>query len=428
MKRSTIIIMTLLGGWLCSAEAHETVTITQCYEWARENFPQIRRFDLIDRTEQYNLSNAGKGWLPQLAVSAKASYQSDVTKLSFAEQLSDLVPGIDIPIQKKDQYQMAVEVDQTLWDGGMIRSAKEATRAEADYNRKQLESDLYLLNERVNQIYFGCLVHDEMLAQNSLLQQDLQLNLDRVVAMMENGVSNLSDRESLEVELLNAKQKEIELKASRKAYGQMLSVLTGKQLTDALLQIPLVAGEELPVTIRRPELQAFEAQSLWIETQNRQLTAGLMPRIGAFVQGGYGRPGLNLLDNTFNPYYVAGVRLSWNLGKLYTLKNDRRKVEVNRRMVDVQRETFLFNTRLQMLQQHAEVRKLAELMVTDERIVRLRESIKRSAEVKFANGVISVTDLIREIHAEDMARQTASLHKIQQLFSIYNYMYTVNNE
>lgn len=426
MKRSVLMIAVLLGGWLGNVRGQEKATITQCYEWARENYPQVRQFGLIDRLEQYTLSNAGKTWLPQLSVGAKASWQSDVTKLSFANQLSGMFPELDIPVVAKDQYQVVAEVNQTIWDGGMARSVKESAKAEAAFNRKQLESDLYVLNDRVNRLYFGCLLQDEMLARNALLQKDLQLNLERIVAMIANGTANDSDRESMEVELLNARQQEVELKALRKAYGQMLAALTGKPLTEAVLQIPSADGSELPVAIHRPELQALDAQSDLLETQKHRLTAGLMPRIGAFVQGGYGRPGLNMLEDSFRPFYIAGVRLSWNLGKLYTLKNDRRKVDVDRHSVAVRRETFLFNTRLQMLQQHTEIQKLSELMRTDDRIVSLRESLKRAAEVKLENGVISVTDLIREIHAEDLARQTASLHRIQLLYSIYSYIYTVN--
>ena len=151
-----------------------------------------------------------------------------------------------------------------------------------------------------------------------------------------------------------------------------------------------------------------------------------MPRVGAFLQGGYGRPGLNMLDDGFNSFYMAGVRLSWNMGKLYTLKNDRKKVETARRSVEVQRETFLFNTRLQLMQQNTEIKKITDLMKADEDIIRLRTNIKQAAEVKLENGIISVTDLIREINSEDMAKQTAATHRIQQLQAIYNYIYTTN--
>lgn len=408
----------------------EVITLSECYEWAHANYPLIRQHKLIEQTEQYNLSNATKGWLPQLSVSAKATYQSDVTKLPFdAEKLSAIIPGLEIPTLNKDQYQVVAEVNQTIWDGGTIRSTRQLTQAQAVADQEQLESDLYALDDRVNQLYFGCLLQDELLRQNVLLQKELQINIDRIAAMIDNGVANQSDLESMQVELLNARQKEIELKAGRKAYGQMLAVLIGKPYTEQqTLQIPVLPGTSLSGTINRPELRALDARSNMLEIQNKQVTAGLMPRIGAFIQGGYGRPGLNMLENSFEPFYIAGVRLSWNMGKLYTLKNDRRKVETNRQAVEVQRETFLFNTRLQLLQQNTEIRKITDLMKKDEEIIRLRTSIKNAAEAKLANGVISVTDLIREINSEDMAKQTAAAHRIQQLQAIYNYMYTTNEK
>lgn len=416
----------IIGG---GAKAQERVTLSQCHEWAQANYPLIRRYDLIGQTERYNVSNAAKGWLPQLAVNAKATYQNEVTKLPFdADMLSALIPGIQIPTVSKDQYQVVAEVNQTIWDGGAIRSTRRLAEAQAAADRKQLESDLYELNDRVNQLYFGCLLQDELIRQNGLLQKELQINIDRLTAMMANGVANMSDRESMEVELLNARQKEIELRASRSAYGKMLAAFVGKP-EGLVLEIPSLPGTApLSASIDRPELRALDAQGDLLDRQNGALTAGLMPRVGAFLQGGYGRPGLNMLKDGFDPFYMVGVRLSWNVGKFYTLKNDRRKIAASRQNVEVQRETFLFNTRLQMAQQNTEIRKIADLMKADDEIIRLRTSIKEAAEAKLANGVISVTDLIREINAEDQARQSAATHRIQQLQSLYNYMYTTNTE
>ncbi|GHU59673.1 transporter [Bacteroidia bacterium] len=407
---------------------HAQLSLTQCYELARTNYPLIKQYGLIEQTEWYNLSNVAKGWLPQLSVNVKASYQSDVTKLPFdVNRISALIPGFNIPTLSKDQYQAVAELTQTVWDGGMISSTRELSRAQATAERAQLESDLYNLNERVNQLYFGCLLQGELLHQNILLQKELQVNIDKVTSMMLNGVANQSDKESLEVELLNARQRATELTAGRKAYLSMLGALIGKPLNESFaLQVPTMPGNTLSTSINRPELQALEARSNLMEIQNKQLDAGLMPRIGLFVQGGYGRPGLNMLENSFNPFYVAGIRLSWNLGRFYTLKNDRRKVETSKRTIDVQRETFLFNTSLHLIQQNTEIQKMNDLLQTDDEIVRLRNSIKEAAEVKLANGVISVTDLIREINAEDMARQTVAIHRIQQLMAICNYMYTTN--
>ena len=430
MKRICVILFLCLPLLPGIANGQEKITLAQCYEWARANYPQIRQYGLIGQTEQYNLSNAVKGWLPQVTVNAKATYQSDVTKLPFdADNLSAVMPGLEIPALSKDQYQVVAELNQNIWDGGTIHTSRQLTKAQAAADREQLESDLYTLNDRVNQLYFGCLLQEELIRQNVLLQKELQINIDRITAMMANGVANQSDRESMEVEFLNARQKEIELKASRVAFGRMLSAMIGKPYDkDRILEVPNVPGNPLSGEINRPELKALDAKSYLLELQNKQITSGLMPRIGAFVQGGYGRPGLNMLEDSFDLFYIAGVRLSWNMGKLYTLKNDRRKVATTLQQVEVQRETFLFNTSLELMQQNTEIQKISDLMKADDEIIRLRTSIKKAAEVKLENGVISVTDLIREINAEDVAKQTAAAHRIQHLNAGYNYMYTTNNE
>lgn len=406
--------------------AQQRATLVQCYQWAEANYPQIRQYGLIDRAEKYDLSNTGKAWLPQLNITAKATYQSDVTKLPI--DLSQLPVDIAMPTLSKDQYQVAAEVAQMIWDGGATRAGRALTKAEAEADRKQLQSELYTLKERVNQLYFGCLLQDELLRQNRLLQKELQINLNRVKALIVNGMANESDRDLLEVELLQVRQRETEIKTERMAYIRMLAYFTGqKELEEAEFVKPELPADHLPGTIYRPELEALQAKSLYVESQNKLITAGLMPHFGAFVQAGYGRPGLNMLEDKFNPFYIAGVRVNWNLGKLYTLKNDRRQVEVARRKLDVTRETFLFNTQMQLISQNEEIRKLTQLMQSDDAIMRLRANVKKAAEAKLANGVITVSDLIREINAEDMARQTAVIHQTQHLMAIYQFMYLTNN-
>lgn len=423
-----LYVIWIIGVLLpASLWSQDKITIDRCYEWARENYPQIQRFRLIEQTEQYTLSNASKGWLPQVKVTANASYQSDVTKLPL-DNLSSLVPGLEIPTLNKDQYKAAAEVNQTIWDGGQIQLSKEQAKARSEADKKELESQLYALRERVNNLYFGCLLHDQLIRQNALLQDELQININRIEAMMVNGMANMSDKEKFEVELLNARQKETELKAARMAYLNMLEVLTGKpSVKQADMEIP-VSPESLSQEIMRPELQALAAREGALNVSNKMLNVGLRPTIGAFVQGGYSRPGLNMLDNDFKGYYIAGVRMAWNIGNFYTVKNNRKLIESDLRQLDVERETFLFNTRLQQVQEDEEIQKLTELMKTDGDIIRLRTNIKKATEAKLANGVASVTDVIREINAEDQSRQQAVIHDVQRQMAIYNYMYITNNQ
>lgn len=420
MKRLCFIFVLL--GLTLGIQAQRSVTINACYQWAAEQYPLTRQYELIRLSEQFTLSNASKGYLPQVALNAKATYQNEVTHLPV--DLSAF--GMQIPVLNKDQYQVVAEVNQTVWDGGAIRSAKNVARAKSETEEKQLETELYTLNDRINQLFFGILLQDRLLAQNAVLQSDLQVNIDKIEVMMANGVANQSDLESMTVELLNGRQKEIEIKAARKAYLQMLSVMTGQSLTEQdRFELP-EDGLKMSAEILRPELVLFDRQTRVLKLQDKQVAAGIMPRIGLFVQGGYGRPGLNMLSDDFSPFYIGGVRLSWNLGKMYTWKNEQKQLETNIRSVDVKKETFLFNTRLELTQQRIEIEKMDELIRSDDEIVRLRSNIRKSAEVKLENGVASVTDLIREIHAEDLSRQQQAAHRIQRLLAIYTYNYTTN--
>ena len=410
-------------------KAQSKVTLFQCYEWAYAHYPEAGKFGLIAEAGRLEAENAGRRWLPQLSVSGKASYQSDVTKLPFdEEQLSSLFPGISIPTMSRDQYQVVAEVYQSLWDGGAARSARSLAEATAGAGKEELSSRLYQLENQVNRLFFGCLMQKELLEQNRLLMQELEVNIERVANRMKNGLANASDKETLEVELLHAGQKRIELESAEAACRQLLALLVGRpEVERAELQAPAFNSGALSAEIQRPELQALAARERVVDVEEQHIHAALTPQLGVFFQGGYGRPGLNMLDDDFSPFYVAGIRLSWNIGRFYTFGNDKRRMRNRRESIALDRETFLFNTRMQLATYDRELQKFRKLMASDEEVIRLRSSIKRAAEVKMENGVIAAADLVREINAEDMARQAASIHRIQYLEALYNYMYTTNN-
>ena len=420
MKRVVLSVsFTLLVSWL-----YGQVTLQECQRKAQENYPLVRQYGLIEQTKEYNLENAAKGYLPQFSLSAKATYQSTVTELPVQ------VPGFHIKGLPKDQYQVMLELKQNIWDGGEIRTRKKQTEASSEVEREQLYVDMYALNDRVNQLYFGILLLDEQLKQNTLLQEELERSFKQVSAYIENGVANQADLDAVKVEQLNTRQKRIELAASRDAYLKMLSQMTGEELAAGTTFLKPAAGNDisrLENEIRRPELSFLNAQGQQLNIQEDALKTQYMPRFGLFVQGAYGNPGLNMLENKFTPYYIAGVRLSWNFGSLYTLKNDRRVIENNRQRLLSNRDVFLFNTRLQMKQQNNAITSVQKQMKDDEEIIRLRSSIRRAAEAKVANGTLTVIEMLREITNENLARQTKALHEIQLLMNIYQLKYTTNN-
>lgn len=427
MKSLFILAIVLLGIVPAGGRAQE-LTLEACRQQARAHYPLIKRQDLIERTKEYTIDNANKGYLPQLSLSARAGYQSDVTEIPVE------LPGVDIRGMRKDQYQALLQVDQVVWDGGEIRARKEVTRAASEVDRQKLEVDLYTLNERVNQLFFGILLLEEQWEQNRAIQEELQRSYDQVKAYMNNGIANQVDLDAVKVEQLERIQQQHTLEATSRAYAEMLRVLinhpaplSGKNLKKPDVNTLLYKGETYAAgDVRRPELHLFAAQSRQLEAQRRQLTAKNLPRLGMFVQGAYGNPGLNMLKNEFTAYYVAGVRLSWNFGNLYTRKNEFRQLALNRQEVDVQKETFLFNTRLEVTRNHSDIKKWIELMKNDDEMIALRNNIKKSARAKVANGTLTVTEMLREVTAEDLARQNKILHEIQLLSTIYQLKHTTN--
>ena len=342
MKRTVFFFTLSLAAML----AHAQLTLEECQRRAQDNYPLVRQYGLIEKARGYDLSNAGKGYLPQFSLSGKATYQSDITRLPVE------IPNLDIKTASKDQYQVMLEVQQTLWDGGDIRSRKRLTRAASEVELEKQHVDMYALTDRVNQLFFGILLLDEQLKQNSLLQEDLGRTHKQVADYIANGIATLSDLDAVSVEQLNTRQHRVELETTRRAYLSMLAAFTGKDLSSETVLLKPAAEENIDRQMNnRPELRWYDAQGEQLHQQEAALNTRLMPRFGLFVQGAYGNPGLNMLKNEFSPYYIAGVRLSWNFGSLYTLKNDRQVIENKRRQLNNNRDVFLFNTRLEMTQQ-----------------------------------------------------------------------------
>lgn len=395
------------------------ITLEDCYRKGRENYPLIRQKELIAQTLEYNLSNASKGYLPQLQLTAKASYQSDVTKVPLKME------GIEA--MNKDQYGLTLDLNQTIWDGGEIQSKKQEIRTASEINQSGWEVDMYAIRERINQLYFGILLLDAQLRQNDLYQEDLKKNYDKIGSYIENGVAHPADQEAVKAEWLKAKQSRVQLVQTRSAYLDRLSSFIGEDLSPRTVLEKPVDSYAAPVEIARPELTRFDAQIKNFEAQRNQIRASLMPKLGLFATGGYGRPSLDMLANDFQAYFIGGVRLSWNIGNLYTQKDRKRLIGASIRSVETQRETFLFNTRQEATQNEKEIASYREQLQYDDEIIALRTSVRRSSEAKMANGTLSGIDLVRDITAEYRSIEDKNLHEIEMLLAVYTLKFTTNH-
>jgi len=351
-------------------------------------------------------------------VNAQATYQSDVTKIELGN-LPAQMQSISFPIPDKDQYKAYVDVSQVLYDGGAITAQRKLVDANSRVEKEKVAVELYKLKDRINQTYFGILLMDEQLKQTDLLQNDLQTALDKVNVMVKNGVSLISNKQNLEAEMLKLKQNQQEIQTNRQSLIQVLALLTGKEMTENT-SFAKPQSQLADEVAQRPELSLINSQLNTVKLLNNQLNTTILPKANLFFQGGYGKPALNMFKNEFEPYYVAGVRLNWQLSGFYTLGKDKDNLKIQQKSLEVQRDIFNLNQQIAEKQQNSEMQKLRDKLKSDDEIIALRSEIKKSSSVQLENGVLTSSDFIRDANAENQARQTKSLHEIQLLLAEYN--------
>ena len=411
------------------AVASRGQSLEECRRLARENYPEIRQYDLIAQTEQYNLSNAARAWIPQVSLSGQVTYQSATPTYPGVFNTILQANGIEMAGIRRDQYKVALDVSQNIWDGGQTKATKAIAEAEAEEQLSRVDVSLYNLQSRVDNLYFGILLLDERKAQTEALIEVLASNLARLQTYYKNGVAMQADVDAVEAELLSARQTLGQVESSRASYRRMLEVFIGQPLTSEHLERP--AMRELQSrTSARPELALFDAQESKLEAQRKAINASLMPRFSAFAQGYYGYPGLDMFksmvssDWTLNA--IVGVRMSWNIGAFYTKRNNLEKLNAAQKQIAVQRDVFLFNTEMQTTQEDGEIARLRKAIEDDNRIVELRRRVRMAAESQLENGVIDATDLLRKINDETSATLARSTHEIELLQAIYRLKTTLN--
>lgn len=416
--RQTTLFCLLIVWPLIPVAQPLSVSLDNCYILAKQNYPLVKQYELIAKSKEYSIENISKGYLPQLNIFGQATYQSDIT------QLPKNIPGF--PVLTKDQYKLYGEVSLPVFDGGIIREQKRILEASSAAELQQLEAELYQLKARVNQLFFGILLIEGQLKQNSLMKDDIQLGLKKVGALIANGTALKSDEDVLKAEWLKASQQTIELKSGRKAFCDMLELFIQKTLDESsrFIRPPDILSSE---KMNRPELLVYEYQERILNAQNNLLTAKNRPRLGFFIQGGFGKPALDMFKNSFDPFYLGGLRLSVPLSGFYSLKNERSLIQISKDNLNTRKETFLFNTRFALRQQNADIDKFREILKADDEMIPLRENIKKAALSKLENGVINSNDYLREVNAEYNARQNKILHEIQLLMAQYNKAGTLGN-
>lgn len=402
--------------------AHAQTTLDECIGWAYDNYPQIKEMSLIEMTKGIDLKNAAYAWLPHLNISGKATWQSEVVEMPMD------IPGMDIDIPH-DQYGLTAEFTQQIWDGGTSRRQKELAEAGAEVKKTQLETNLWSIRSRVQNVFLGIILIDKQLELNRLLRESLERSSEEVKSRMEAGVALPSDLDQVSVNILTCLQQRASLDADRKSYVKILGLLTGRDMTDVELAVPQDAVNYVDDGARdfetRPEMAFYTAQLKQNEYQRRQLNTLISPKLNLSLQGGYGMPGMNMLSGDFSGYFVAGLKLQWNIGALYTRGLDKRKVNADAQKIDLTRKSFILNSSVEAEQKNNAILKARDVLEKDSEIIGLRQRIRASGENQYREGTIKMNDYLSMLDEEYKAKANESMHEVQLMMAVYDMKNTI---
>ena len=422
MKRVLRNVFVSLVAICAGYAAHAQTTLDECIGWAYDNYPQIKEMSLIEMTKGIDLKNAAYAWLPHLNISGKATWQSEVVEMPMD------IPGMDINIPH-DQYGLTAEFTQQIWDGGTSRSQKELAEAGAEVKKTQLETNLWSIRSRVQNVFLGIILIDKQLELNRLLRESLERSSEEVKSRMEAGVALPSDLDQVSVNILSCLQQRASLDADRKSYVKILGLLTGRDMTDVELAVPQDAVNYEDDGARdfetRPEMAFYAAQLKQNEFQRRQLNTLISPKLNLSLQGGYGRPGMNMLSGDFSGYFVAGLKLQWNIGALYTRGLDKRKVNADAQKIDLTRKSFILNSSVEAEQKNNAILKARDVLEKDSEIIGLRQRIRASGENQYREGTIKMNDYLSMLDEEYKAKANESMHEVQLMMAVYDMKNTI---
>ncbi len=417
---SLALIILSSGSW--------AQTLEECQQAAEKNYPLIKQYGLIAKTTQLTVKNIQKGWLPQVTASAQATYQSAVTAWPESMQSIYQQMGLNMKGLRKDQYKIGVDLQQTIYDGGAISSQRNIAQQEGKVQEAQTETNLYQVRRRVNEMYFSLLLLNEQIQLNEDVKILLLSSEKKISAMVKGGTAATSDLDNVRAERLSVEQQNENLKQQKQMLQRMLSVFCGLEVNNTQKPAPVQIVSSVN---NRPEMRLYNSQLELTEAKEKALDIQLRPKLGLFAQGFYGYPGLNMFEDMMNRKWslngIVGIKLSWNVSAFYTHKNDKARLSAQREMIENAREVFIFNNKLEEIQQNENINRYQTMMKSDDEIIVLRTNVRKAAESKLTHGIIDVISLLREINNENAAKTQQSIHEIDMLKEMYNLKYT-NNE
>jgi outer membrane protein TolC len=419
MIKKILLVTAWVGCFVLASGQGQPVTLDYCLSQAQANHPLFEQYDLLASSSGLKIKNFNKNYLPEMNINGDAHYQSDVTEVptviaAFAPEPLD-----------KDQYKISLDVSQVIYDGGIIKRNKDVETIDNEINQQNVGIDLYRLKQNVIGVYFNIISLQESRALLEVTRQNIESRLKEVESGVKNGVVLSSNAEILKAELLKIDQRNIEIESGISSNYKVLSILTGDTITYGTeLQLGNPIVESYTNGHDRPEFTLFNLQQQKAESLKKLASTKLIPKLMAYGQAGYGRPGFNMLLNEFQDYYIVGAKLSWNFYNWNKTRNEKTILDIQKNIIASSRESFDQNLSVDLERRMAEIMKIETLLPKDEEIAGIRAGIVQTYSSQLQNGVITATEYITELHAETEARLNLKIHEIQLVRAKYEYLAT----
>ncbi|MFC2110008.1 TolC family protein [Bacteroidota bacterium] len=411
MKRLAAILVLFLTTH--PSFAQEKITLEKCYQLVAKNYPLAKQALLMEAQNKLDTDIISNSKLPQVSLNAQATYQSDVVEIP--------IPNANIEPLNKDQYRATLTVNQLIYNGGLTTASLNVKLAQLKTKQKQIEVNLYQLKQQVNQLYFSILLSQEAIVLISSKQAKLQAKHKEIKSGIKHGVILPSSDIILEAELLKINQQLQELESNKLSLIETLSSLIAQPLTSTtLFQNPFIELN-LEEALNRPELDFFQLKKEEIENSKSLISKKNTPKLFGFATGGYGNPGLNMLDNSFQPFYTVGVKLNWSVFDWNTNKIEQKSLAINKKIIDNEVEVFMLNTHIALRKQQKKIEKIKAIITSDKKIVNLRKEVLKTASSQLKNGVITSSAYVTELTNLYESENTLIRHNIELQLAKANY-------
>lgn len=412
MKRIILVFLTIFISHVYA----QVPDINFCYQKAIENYPMYKQKDILNNINELKVKSINTNYLPQVNINGQATYQSDVTTIPIK------IPGINIPELSKDMYKATLDVNQLIYDGGTVKYQRTIDELGVQSDKQNVETELYKLKERINQLYFGLLVYQKNIELLEISKQTIKSKLKEIESGIRNGTINEVNADKLNAEIINLDQNIIELNKTKQATIKMLGELISVKIADnTMLSIPVSLAVNESENVR-PELKVFDITKERLLASKSLLSSKLYPKLYGFGEVGYGRPGLNMLNNDFQSFYIIGAKLSWNLWNWNQTKTDKKIIDLQADIISLNKDTYSKNITINKQKDLAEIEKFDELLIKDQELITLRTKIAKTTSSQFDNGTITSSDYLNEVNAETQAKINYEMHKIQLIKAKYDYL------